>query len=597
MPPAPPLLLSRRIDSAVAPLPRGALDSSLAEGRARRLSGGRIAPQALWAFAAIVLVAAAAQARFGAIADVSWMITIGERWLDGQTPYVDFIETNPPASILLYLPAVALARAIGAAPEIVVAAYGFATVGAALGLSAAILRRAGLLAEVGAVALGLALVAFTILPGRTFDERDFFVALFGLPFLALCAARAVRAPVDRRVAALVGVCLGAMVAIKPPYALIAVALAPYLASRVGVGALLRAIEYYVAAAFLAAYAALTIWRFPAYGADVLPTVVAAYLPVRESMLQLLANAGVVVWVALLGLLAAIAGARVREPLIATPALGSLGAAGAFFVQGKGWLYQFYPALALLVVALGAALAMRPLTPRRIAAATGAAGATAIGALLFRLPPIDCAIVAAAAAHLALGAAAPRAAPSPRERVAQLAEMTAAALIGAACALYCAPVPGPDAAFVQAVADLGPHPRLASVGEGLGIGFPLVRNVGGVWVQRTQGMLMTAGARRLIDLDPGDPALAERLAPIIARDRDMAAEDIERNRPDGVLVSNLGPRFHRWAMSDPKLAAALADYRFVTASAVKDWPIDLYVRADLIGLRPTLSGTGDSGRAQ
>jgi hypothetical protein len=111
------------------------------------------------------------------------------------------------------------------------------------------------------------------------------------------------------------------------------------------------------------------------------------------------------------------------------------------------------------------------------------------------------------------------------------------------------------------------------------------------------MLMTAGARRLIDQNPHDGALAERLAPIIARDRDMTAEDIERNRPDGVLVSNLGPRFHQWAMSDPKLAAALADYRFMIASGAKDWPIDLYVRADLIGLRPTLSAPDASGRAQ
>ncbi|MGD0641288.1 MAG: hypothetical protein ABSC22_11120 [Roseiarcus sp.] len=552
---------------------------------------------AVWAVAAILAAAIAAQARFGAIADVSWMITIGERWLDGQSPYVDFIETNPPVSIVLYLPAVALARMIGARPELVVAAYGFAAVGASLWLSAAILRRAGLGAEVGAIALGLTLAALTILPGRTFDERDFFVALFALPYLALCAARAGRAPVDSRMTLVAGLGLGAMVAIKPPYALIAVALAPYLASRIGVAALLRALEYYVAAAFLAAAAALTIWRFPAYGADVLPTVVAAYLPVRESMLQLFANAGVVVWVALFGLLAAIAGRRVREPLVATPALASLGAAGAFIVQGKGWLYQFYPALALLVVALGAALEMRPQPPRRLAAAGGAAGATAVGALLFRLPPIDCAIGAALAAHLALAAAPPRVAQSSRERVARLAEMTAAALIAAACALYCAPVPGPDAAFARAVADLGPHPRLASVGEGLGVGFPLVRNVGGVWVQRTQGMLMTAGARRLIDQNPHDGALAERLAPIIARDRDMTAEDIERNRPDGVLVSNLGPRFHQWAMSDPKLAAALADYRFMIASGAKDWPIDLYVRADLIGLRPTLSAPDASGRAQ
>ena len=66
---------------------------------------------------AVLAAAVVAQARFGAIADVSWMITISEKWLDGATPYVDFVETNPPAAILLYLPPVALARGLGAPPN------------------------------------------------------------------------------------------------------------------------------------------------------------------------------------------------------------------------------------------------------------------------------------------------------------------------------------------------------------------------------------------------------------------------------------------------------------------------------------------------
>ena len=90
--------------------------------------------------------------------------------------------------------------------------------------------------------------------------------------------------------------------------------------------------------------------------------------------------------------------------------------------------------------------------------------------------------------------------------------------------------------------------------------------------------MTAGARRLMDERPGDAALAERLAPIIAADRDRQAEDIAINRPDAVLISRHGARFHAWATSDPKLAAALAPYRFALASGDPDWPVDLYLRA-------------------
>ena len=179
-----------------------------------------------------------------------------------------------------------------------------------------------------------------------------------------------------------------------------------------------------------------------------------------------------------------------------------------------------------------------------------------------------------------------------ERETRLAELAAAAIAGALWLFFTAPPTAPDRDFVRAVAALGPHPRLAAVAEGLGIGFPLVRQVDGVWVQRTQGMLLTSGARRLIDENPGDSALAARLAPIVARDRDIVAEDIRRNRPDGILVNTVNPRFHRWAMTDPTLAAALADYALATSSRAADWPIDLYVRKDEIELRRSLPEPGE-----
>ncbi len=101
--------------------------------------------------------------------------------------------------------------------------------------------------------------------------------------------------------------------------------------------------------------------------------------------------------------------------------------------------------------------------------------------------------------------------------------------------------------------------------------------------RVQGMLMTAGARRMIDEHPLDEALKARLTPIIERERDWVAEDIEREKPDILLVSRHGPRFHAWAMSDPLLSAARAPYRFVMSNPDPQWPVDLYVR-DALPLR-------------
>src|SRR5436305_9432219 len=52
--------------------------------------------------------------------DVSWLLTIGERMLDGQRLYVDIVEINPPMAVLAYLPGVALARALGMDPKYVI---------------------------------------------------------------------------------------------------------------------------------------------------------------------------------------------------------------------------------------------------------------------------------------------------------------------------------------------------------------------------------------------------------------------------------------------------------------------------------------------
>src|SRR6185437_8205822 len=67
--------------------------------------------------------------------------------------------------------------------------------------------------------------------------------------------------------------------------------------------------------------------------------------------------------------------RIGDCFIATPALGSVGAAAAFLIQGKGWPYHIYPAIALMALALGAGIAEPSSDFRRRAAAAmiGASG--------------------------------------------------------------------------------------------------------------------------------------------------------------------------------------------------------------------------------
>ena len=112
--------------------------------------------------------AIAIQVGFGMLADVSWLITVNERWIHGAVPYRDFIEIDPPASIMLYWPAVRLALALGLRSELVVSTFGFACIGLCLALAGAILSRARLLAMVSPIALAFALIATAVMPGEGF---------------------------------------------------------------------------------------------------------------------------------------------------------------------------------------------------------------------------------------------------------------------------------------------------------------------------------------------------------------------------------------------------------------------------------------------
>ncbi|EBU8132117.1 hypothetical protein DLM20_25530, partial [Salmonella enterica subsp. enterica serovar Java] len=63
--------------------------------------------------AIILAIAPFWQLRFGVNGDASWIITMCERVLAGDRLYVDLIETNPPFTIWMFMPAVLLARMLG----------------------------------------------------------------------------------------------------------------------------------------------------------------------------------------------------------------------------------------------------------------------------------------------------------------------------------------------------------------------------------------------------------------------------------------------------------------------------------------------------
>src|SRR5579883_1056229 len=115
-----------------------------------------------------------------------------------------------------------------------------------------------------------------------------------------------------------------MMSIKPHFALMIAAAAPYFVWRIGWRRASASLEVYVAAAICALHAAAAILFFPAYLERIAPLVVATYLPVRYSWLAMASGAAFAAWLVSGAYLIAAARERLRNPLIATPALVSCG---------------------------------------------------------------------------------------------------------------------------------------------------------------------------------------------------------------------------------------------------------------------------------
>ena len=529
----------------------------------------RFALAPAWLAGAVpVALAVWTQARFGMMADVSWLIDCDERWLDGAVPYRDFIETNPPASLWLYLPAVAAARALGLRSELLVSAYGFALAAVALALGAAILRR---VAPAPALAVA-AVFALVVLPGQTFGERDHLAAILGAPFVALMLARAEGAGVALPLAVLAGLMAGGMAAVKPPYALIGALPALYVLTRGGWRAALTAPEYYAAAALALGYLACVRPLFPDYVANVLPFLIDVYVPLRESLSALIASPGAMAAL-LIGACAALnASGKGLRPDFAVFALAALGAGIGYLVQGKGWVYQAVPA-AMLATMAGAAV-MR-LGPAQVVGA---------GVAMLAVPALTShglGWVLGLGVGYATEAALER---DPRLSREKLAALAFAAAVGAASGLCLIERPLTPALEAR-LAALGPGLTLGAISEDEGLSFPLARRIGARFVMRSHSLIVSAAARRLASMHREDASLAERLAPYQARDRAAMIEDIETRRPDALLVGPLKSKLHADLWADPRVQAALADYRLLASEERPDYAAEVWLRKDFADLKP------------
>ena len=495
-------------------------------GRARllRLAAGWPLGGAL--FGASVLL----QALGRAVCDVSWLLTVAERALNGERLYVDVIESNPPPAVFFHAPAVFAARWFGGGLEAFAHAFVFAFAFGALALGARMLAHGGASALQAGLARNAALFCFVLAPGFSFAQREHLALLALAPFLCALSLRAL----GRDPGAACALCAGALAslapAFKPHFALaLALPLAGCLwphARAAGAAQALRAFAPELAGLCAGACAlALACLPFLADYLALAPALTDAYAPVRLPFAQLVAQGAFVLSALVLAALFALGGAQARHPAALAPALAALGFQLAYLAQGKGWVNHATPGLAL---ALFAALAfgLRALRFPRVARLRAFA--------LFVLAP------AALAAPVSLG--------------------LSLKLTGFA----------PHADAAAALAAVAPaHPRLIALSPNFDVGHSLAREAQGAWIGGPGALwLMWFSHERL--QHARDEALRARLAAHVAADAARFAADMARGRPDAVLVER-GP-WREVYLAHPVIARAMADYAPAaqTAQGVEIW---------------------------
>jgi hypothetical protein len=473
----------------------------------------RLAP---WlALAAFFTTALVMRHALAANTDVSWLLTVAERVLDGQRLYVDVIETNPPMAVLVYIPGIVVARAFGLPAEMVTDGLVFVAIFVSLAIAARILQNSGVLE--GSAGWPVALLAFAVLavlPAKTFGQREHIAVLELLPALALYAVRmkGERPALWAIVAA--GVGAGLAMAFKPYFAIgIFVGLVALSIHARSLRILLGP-ENFVAAAMVAIYALCVVVLYPEFLSDIAPLVRDVYILVGASPIELLKTQAVLIWAALmLASLVLKPTGRIDSTLLLLQATSS-GFMLAFFLQRKGWPYHSYPMIAFAMLGLGCALVMRR--------------------------PLDRALGLFAAAALLI--------------------TFVQSMVWFNWAF--------DKAFDarplwMSIANLGPHPKVLAITGEPGLGHPMVRALQGTWVSRQQGLWVAGYLRNLhtgVPPGPRQEAVFDRYA---AGERAMLIEDIKKNPPTVVLVDNFSDHWSDWLRENPDVADLLRDYRLVT----------------------------------
>lgn len=291
-------------------------------------------------------------APIGFSTDVAWQFWAAHRLHDGATLYRDIMETNPPLWFWMAIPIDAAADAIGIAPERMLTI----ALGAASALSLAVTdtltdhirpsRRIAL--------LGVAALLMLVMPLGDTGQREQYVLIAALPYVALAAARRRGRAVDIRLAVLIGIGGGLGFALKHYFLAVPALIELWLLCRSERRLRPELIGLVVVGAL---YAIAVLIAAPDFLTHVVPEVRLAYGAATPRTLIEMIQLPQYLWgLALLLIVPSLPSiGRGRAPLATALLIAATGFGAAWLIQHKGWPYHAIATTGCIALALVALL--------------------------------------------------------------------------------------------------------------------------------------------------------------------------------------------------------------------------------------------------
>ncbi len=321
----------------------------------------------LWFWGAMMLVlllSVLMRLTSGTTPDVSWLIDMNARMLDGEVAYVDIFETTPPVPVLLYMPGAWAEQVTGMGAEVFVYSYFYAIYLACLWLAWRLLPPR--LPGVGDVRFGIILpsaIFLFLLSHDSFAQRETIAAALALPMVSLVITYFEKGNWVRGALPLMAIiAVGLSAAIKPPvFALPVLLLGVLIIWRDRSLRSLWRSGLILAGGIAVITTIVSLMAFPEYLGGVMQLMRDIYVPVRaigvesagpflDSLLALLLTAAFIPTLCLTGALALAAHFRPASAGVVLMVM-SVGYIVVFMVQGKYFDYHIVPAAMFAFVAI------------------------------------------------------------------------------------------------------------------------------------------------------------------------------------------------------------------------------------------------------